>query len=313
MTRFIAIGEPLIRLSPPAGVAIGEAHRLEMHVGGAACNVAIAAAGLGADATLAAAVGDGPLCDRIERTLRAHRVRPRLRRDADGRVGCYWVETVGGRRAHYDRSDTPMATVDAETLRPLIDLEAAEMVYYSGIAPALGSEATTTATAILTAAQEADCTTVVDANYRQQLWGPERAREAYETMFGHTDVIVVAARDAETVFGLDVAPPAIAQQLQERFGASMVICTRGADGAVGIDADGTTHEQPAVATVTRDPIGAGDAFVGAVCATLLQGGDLGAALVDATAAAAVAHTTRGDLTPLSRDRLRAVTDPQMDR
>ena len=87
MSQLVAIDEPLIRLSPPEGRPIATADRLDSHVGGAACNVAVAAAGLGIDAAVAASVGDGPLADRVETTLRAHGVRPHLRRDPHSRGG----------------------------------------------------------------------------------------------------------------------------------------------------------------------------------------------------------------------------------
>lgn len=313
MSQLVAIGEPLIRLSPPEGRPIATADRLDSHVGGAACNVAVAAAGLGVDAAVAASVGAGPLADRIETTLRAHGVRPHLRRDPDGRVGCYWVEATGSHRVHYDRSGTPMATATPERLLGGVDLAAAELVYVSGIVPALGPTARETATALVAAANAAGCTTVVDANYRRRLWTPEMAAETYAAMFAHADIIVVAARDAAAVLGLTGDAVDVAQTLCAAHAATHVICTRGADGAVAASADGSTATQAALAAPLRDRIGAGDAFVGAACAALLAGHAIDRALADGAAAAAIARATHGDLTVLSAAKLTAVADAQIDR
>jgi Sugar kinases, ribokinase family len=313
MSQLVAIGEPLIRLSPPAGRPIATADRLDSHVGGAACNVAVAAAGLGVDAAVAASVGAGPLADRIAATLRVHDVRPHLHRDPDGRVGCYWVEAVGSRRVHYDRADTPMATATPDELLAGVDLDAAELVYVSGIVPALGEAAREAAPAIVEAARAAGCTTVVDANYRGRLWPPEAAADAYAAMFAHADIIAIAARDAAAVLGHTGDAVSVAETLCAEYAAAHVICTRGAAGAVAASADGSTATQAALDGPLRDPIGAGDAFVGAVCAALLADHAIDRALADGAAAAAVARATHGDLTPLSPAALTGLVDAQIDR
>jgi 2-dehydro-3-deoxygluconokinase len=313
MSQLVAIGEPLIRLSPPAGRPIATADRLDSHVGGAACNVAVAAAGLGVDAAVTASVGDGPLADRIETTLRANGVRPHLRRDPDGRVGCYWVEATGSHRVHYDRSGTPMATATPEDLLAGVDLAAAELVYVSGIVPALGPTARETAIAVLKAATAAGCTTVVDANYRQRLWTPEMAADTYDAMFTHADIVAIAVRDAATVLGLTGDAIDVSQVLCTDYAATHVICTQGSDGAVITSADGSTATQAALEAPLRDRIGAGDALIGAVCAALLAEQPIDRALADGAAAAALARATHGDLTPLSPEALAGVADAQIDR
>ena len=83
-------------------------------------------------------------------------------------------------------------------------------------------------------------------------------------------------------------------------GVSRVVVKMGADGSLGLDADGLCW-MPAVETTVVDPTGAGDAYCGAFCALLADGADLHAAMAWGAAAASVviedygaAHALAGD-------------------
>ncbi len=68
-------------------------------------------------------------------------------------------------------------------------------------------------------------------------------------------------------------------------GASLAVCTLGADGAVAVDADGLEHRVAAIPVDVVDTNGAGDAFLAGVLDARLSGRDVPAAL-DAGARAA---------------------------
>ncbi|WP_258567225.1 carbohydrate kinase family protein [Microbacterium sp. Se5.02b] len=61
-------------------------------------------------------------------------------------------------------------------------------------------------------------------------------------------------------------------------GASLAVCTLGADGAVAVDGYGTVHRVPAVPVEVVDTNGAGDAFLAGVLDARLDGADVPAAL-----------------------------------
>ncbi|UYO96104.1 PfkB family carbohydrate kinase [Microbacterium sp. M28] len=54
-------------------------------------------------------------------------------------------------------------------------------------------------------------------------------------------------------------------------GATLAVCTLGADGAVAVDAEGVEHRVPAVPVEVRDTNGAGDAFLAGVLDARLAG------------------------------------------
>jgi ribokinase len=83
-------------------------------------------------------------------------------------------------------------------------------------------------------------------------------------------------------------------------GVSRLVVKLGADGSIGLDADGLCRV-PAVEATVVDPTGAGDAYCGAFCAVLADGADLPTAMAWGAAAASVviegygaAHALAGD-------------------
>jgi len=77
-----------------------------------------------------------------------------------------------------------------------------------------------------------------------------------------------------------------------RGGASVVVCTLGARGAIAVDAELRRHEVAAVPVEVVDTNGAGDAFMSGVLDAHLAGAGLDAALAAGAAHAATVLTTR---------------------
>lgn len=71
-------------------------------------------------------------------------------------------------------------------------------------------------------------------------------------------------------------------------GPRLAVCTRGAQGAVALDSDGTHHEVAAVHADVVDTNGAGDAFMAGLLAATLSGASVGEALKAAAIQATVA-------------------------
>lgn len=74
-------------------------------------------------------------------------------------------------------------------------------------------------------------------------------------------------------------------------GPHLAVCTRGAEGAIALEADGTQHEVAAVPADVVDTNGAGDAFMAGLVAATLHGASVGDALKAAAAQARIAIET----------------------
>ncbi len=313
MTDIVTVGEALLRLSPPRGDRLANATGFDAYVGGAEANAAVAAAGLGAETAWLSRLPDSPLGRRVVRELHAHGVRTGVTWDDDRRLGTYYLERgtrPRGSEVYYDRTGSAAAAMTPEHL-PGSVVRNADTCFVTGITPALSESARETTRAALEAASEAGTRTAFDPNYRSKLWDAETARETYESLLGHVDVLVVARRDAADVLGAPDRPVPMANSLAAEYGCETVVVTRGDRGALVLHGD-EVHEADAHDTETVDPVGSGDALAGAFLAARADGDGVADALELGVAAAAVKRTVAGDLLVSSRAELAALAGHRPD-
>jgi len=318
MTQLLTVGETMLRVSPPPGEALETARDVTLRAAGAESNVGVTASNLGVDALWWSRLPASPLGRRVVRELHQYGLDTKVRWSDTGRQGLYFLEQGGrprGSRVIYDRAETPVRTATFEQLAVDVSLADVEVVFTTGITAALSSQLQTLVTDLFEAARAAGVTTAFDLNYRGKLWGADTARAAYEAVLPLVDVAVVARKDAEAVLGISatMGDEAVLEDLQAAYDCSQLILTVGDRGAVAIDTTGAVVEAPALPTDTVDPIGTGDAFVGAVLAAVCRDADLETALADGVAAAAIKRTYAGDLAVIDQDLLAAVKRDASDR
>jgi 2-dehydro-3-deoxygluconokinase len=307
MSDLVTFGETMLRLSTPVGERLETARELDLRIGGAESNVAVAAARLGTDATWLSKLPDSPLGRRVTNELRSHGVAPEIHWADSDRQGLYFIERASPPRETnvvYDRSETAIATARPEDFDRSTVTDAS-VFFTCGITPALSDRLAETTGELLRTAQNAGTTTALDINYRSKLWDPPEARERLTELFPAIDVLVAAERDLRTIFGYDGRPDDIATALDADFGFRTVVVTRGIEGAIARH-DGSLFEQPAFETETIDSVGTGDAFVGGFLAKRIDGGSVPEALEYAAATAALKQTVEGDLavvTPADVEKL----------
>lgn len=311
MTELATFGESMLRLAAPTGERLASVDHLDLHVGGAESNVAATSAHLGIDSTWLSKLPDSPLGRRVVADVRSHGVDPSIAWSEDGRVGTYYLEDGGeprGTNVIYDREGAAIRSVTPDELA--VDrVRDAERFYVSGITPALSPALAETTADLLRAARDAGTTTVFDVNYRAKLWSPERARETLRQLLPAVDVLVVAARDAETVFERTGDPTAVATGFGEEYGHDTVVVTRGEHGATALH-DGSVYEQASYPTDTHDAVGTGDAFVGGFLARRLRNASVPESLEWGAATAALKRTITGDVAVVTPADVRAVVEAE---
>lgn len=313
MTDLVTFGESMLRLAAPDGDRLQTADSLDLHVGGAESNVAAAGAHLGVDSAWLSKLPDSPLGRRVATDVRSHGVDPAVAWSDDGRVGTYYLEDGGeprGTNVVYDREGAAVRTATADDLA-VQRVRDAEVFYVSGITPALSGTLAETTADLLAVARDADTTTVLDVNYRAKLWSPEQARETLTQLLPGVDVLVVARRDAETLFDLTGDATKVATEFRNEFDHETVVVTRGEHGATALH-EGSVHEQESFPTETHDAVGTGDAFVGGFLARRLQDGSVPEALEWGAATAALKRTIAGDVAVVTPAEVRAVVADEGD-
>lgn len=192
--HVVCFGELLLRLSPASGIQLSRADHLDLQVGGAEVNVAIALASLGLPTEFLGVVADNPLGLRTEAALGEGGVGRNYLRRAEGRMGLYFFEPpsgpIGG-RVTYDRSNSAFAKAEPGDIDFIGALKGARLLHLSGITPALGPNGTNLARAAVEAARGLGIPICFDGNYRSTLW------ESWES---DPSAILSELVDASTIF-----------------------------------------------------------------------------------------------------------------
>jgi 2-dehydro-3-deoxygluconokinase len=292
MTRFLAFGEAMLRLSTAIGERLDDARELAVHPGGSELNVAVALAALGREAAWHSTLPDNPLGRRVGATAAAAGVDiGSVRWVEDGRLGTFFVELAPPPRRTlvvYDRARPAFAESPPEPP----DLAGIDWLILSGITPGIGAAARAASERMVAAARAAGARICFDVNYRERLWAPREAATAIRPLLAAADLVVCGRRDATLVLGLDPDPDAAVRGLH-RLARGTAVLSLGEDGCLATADGEEVFACPGPAVQVVDPVGAGDAFLAGLL-WALDDHALPEALRRGVALGALACTVGGD-------------------
>jgi 5-dehydro-2-deoxygluconokinase len=263
-------------------------------VGGSAANVAVACARLGCTAMLVSGVGN----DRVGRYLLGELdrygvdstyvvVHPTLKTP----VVIAELDPPEDPGLEFYRWPSAPDLEVSEAVLPRDNVEHAKLAWVTGTG--LSAEPSRSATlAAMRWRSERGATTVFDLDWRPALWNtPADATAAYGSALSFADVLVGNRDEIAVALGIEAEPTldwagAAARQLLGGH-ARCVIVKLGADGVLLADADGTMVVVPPLRVEVVCGLGAGDAFGGSVCHSLLHNDSLEAMGRRANAAGAL--------------------------
>jgi ribokinase len=127
------------------------------------------------------------------------------------------------------------------------------------------------------------------------LLNPAPAQPLSQELLKLVDILVCNEIEAEALTGLpmpDAAQAELAASMLLEHGPRLVVLTRGSEGCLLLDAQGSTHV-PAYRVPVVDTTAAGDGFIGAFAHRLAQGDASGAAARYASATAAISVQRQG--------------------
>lgn len=305
----LSFGETMIRLAVPVGERLETASSLEVRIGGAESNVAVALARLGRRAAWCSVLPQNPLGRRIAGELRWHGVDVSPVHWVErGRVGIYFLDTGAAPRPTqvlYDRAGSAIATADPDRI-DLSIVEQTRLLHLTGITPALSPSCREIAQRLVERAGQLGVPVCFDVNYRSLLWTPAEAAEALAPFCRAASVLICGRGDAATIWSLDGSPDEVLAGLVELFRAPVTVLTLGDEGALAQTADGQRFQAPPVQATVVDRVGAGDAFAAGFLHGYLDGGDVARGLWYGVALAALKLTLHGDLALVTGAELEAV-------
>jgi 2-dehydro-3-deoxygluconokinase len=294
---LVSFGETMIRLSTPLGQRIESTGVLDVGIGGAESNVAIALARLGRRVAWSSVLPRNAFGARIAAELRRNNVDDRQIRWAEhGRVGVYYLDTgAPPRPTHviYDRGTSAIALCDPDDIDTSIAARS-RMLHLTGITPALSEACAEVARRFAERATEAGVPISFDVNYRARLWSAEQAAATLEPFCASATVLFCGRNDARLLWGLTGSNEAILAKLSHRFGAATTVLTIGDEGALAQTQNGAIYQETAPTVQVVDKVGAGDAFAAGFLHGYLDS-DIPRALRLGVTLASLKMTIHGDL------------------
>lgn len=301
--RIVTVGETMALLGTPDHCLLRPGTGPTLTIGGAESNVAIAAARVGVASGWIGRLGDDDLGSLIERELLGQGVHVAAARDPDAPTGLMLKEHRRGvpTRVRYYRAGSAGSRLSADDLDPDL-LGGAEIVHLTGITAALSGSARSALRRAIELGRAGGAAISFDVNYRATLWRPAAAAPVLHDLATAADIVFAGPEEAALLLDGDPDPAAHpdpwarAEEQARRIaalGPRTVVLKLGALGALAL-ADGAVHRHAIVPIEPVDPVGAGDAFVGAFLAELADRRPLRACLAAGARMGALVCAVRGD-------------------
>jgi 2-dehydro-3-deoxygluconokinase len=315
--EVITFGEAMIRLSPPNFRRLEQARTLDVQVGGAELNSAVALARLGHATAWVSRLTRNPLGRLIANHAREAGVATdHIVWTDEDRVGVYFLEFGAAPRASsvlYDRKGAAIARIAPAMVDWPAVFTGAKWFHVTGITPALSPTAAETTREALQAARAAGVKTSIDLNYRAKLWTPGEAGLWMTDFMQYCDVLITTEEDTERVFGITGKDyEDVAAQLARRFPLQVAAITLRENPLVWKNTwtamayqDGKVYRTRTYEVEIVDRLGAGDSFAAGLIHGLLAG-NLQLALDFGVAASALKHSIPGDFAWITRQEVEAL-------
>src|SRR4051812_22202833 len=271
------------------GVSLREVRTFAKFLGGSPSNVAVAAARYGRRSAVITRTGADPFGEYIHDALRGFGVDDRFVTPVPS------LPTPITFCEIFPPDDFPLyfyrfpKAPDLEIYESELDLDAirdADIFWITGTG--LSQEPSRSATLAALRARNKSGITIFDLDYRPMFWtSREEARSWYQQALPYATVAVGNLDEADTAVG--AREPRKAADTLHEAGVELAVIKQGPEGVLA-SGNGEEVQVPPTPVDVVNGLGAGDAFGGALCHTLLSGWDLERSMRFCNAAGAIVAT-----------------------
>lgn len=318
MSKIVALGEIMLRLSPPGHERFVQADCFDVHFGGGEANVAASLANYGYSTEFVTKVPNNLIGDAAISAMRKLNVGTGHIIKGGERLGIYFLENGASVRASnviYDRANSAIATAKAEEFDFDEIMKDARMFLFSGITAAIAEE--NVVLKALKTAEKYGVTVVCDYNYRAKLWTREEAANRMKEYMSYVDILFGGIDDSLNLLGREKnendSMESIFGELAENFDINYVFATKreafsASDNTLSAyayfaeDKKFYSSKKYRITPIV-DRVGGGDAFTGGTLCAILDGKSVSEAIEFGIAASVLKHTITGDINLVSREEV----------
>lgn len=308
---LLALGELLLRLSPPNNERIVRGETFEKQIGGAELNVVSGVSLLGLRTGIISKLPDNDLGTFAKNKIRFCGVSDDYLvydEEKDARLGVYYYENGAYPRKPgivYDRKHSSINKISVEDF-PEELFSAAKCFHTTGITLALSEQCRKTGIEMIKKFKSTGTLISFDVNFRGNLWSGPEAKACIEEILPYVDIFFCSTDTARLTFLKDQEDPReIMKSFTKDYPISIVASTqrtvhspkKHTFGSLIYDKknDRFFEEEPYRNIEVVDRIGSGDAYISGVLYGLLKYRDCQKALEYGNASSAVKNTIPGDM------------------
>ena len=328
--KIVCLGEIMLRLSPPNFERIVQANNFDVHYGGAESNVSVSLANFGMNSIFVSKVPDNLIGKSAINELRKYGVNIDNVVENGERLGIYYYEKGASQRASnviYDRAGSAFSIAKINEFNWDKIFENADWFHFTGITPALSSDAATITKYAVEVAKSKGIKISCDLNYRKKLWSREQAEKVMSELMPFVDVCIANEEDAEMVFGIKSGSDInsgeidinsfqnVAEQLIEKFDLEIV-------GSHIRYSHNASHNGWQIALCDKnefvkskiynieivDRVGGGDSFAAGLIYSILKGKSLQETAEFGAAASCLKQSIPGDFNHVTIEEINNLVD-----
>jgi 2-dehydro-3-deoxygluconokinase len=324
-SKVICFGELMMRLNAPSHQRFQQAKAWEIFYGGSEANVSVLLSRLGTESALVTCLPDNDLGQSALESVRSHGVdTSHIIRTGD-RLGLYFTETsnsIRPSRVIYDRKDSAFSVL-APGMIPWENIfKQASWFHWSGISAAVSPGAAAVCLEALKAAKRSGLKISADLNHRTMLWKyGKHPSQVMPELLSYCDWIGGDIDTAEIYFGINIerslsrelALEECGRKLKEKLphmeGLAMSF-RETKDAGSQLYSGILMREGKLYSSVVHEfaniieRIGSGDAFMGGLIYSVLNGADDQDTIDFAVAAGVLKHSIPGEFTIVSKHEIK---------
>lgn len=294
-TEVYTFGESMVLFQPDLMLPLEYVHQFPKKVCGAESNVAIGLTRLGHSVEWFSKLGDDPFGRYIHNFIRGEGVNTSSCLFTDqASTGLMFKELLSPEdiNVYYYRKGSAASLIEPENLCEE-SIAQAKILHVSGITPALSDNCYHTVMKAIEIAKRNGTQIVFDPNLRLKLWSTERAKQVFNEIAEHADIILPGLDEGQLMTG----KTEVEDVANELMGGSdkIIVIKLGSKGAYLCTQNEKAYVQGYPASRIVDPVGAGDGFAAGIISGILHEDPLQKVVGRANAIGAMVVGVSGDI------------------
>ncbi|WKA60346.1 sugar kinase [Planococcus shenhongbingii] len=294
-TDVFTFGESMVLFQPDQMLPLEYVHQFPKKVCGAESNVAIGLTRLGHSVEWFSKLGDDPFGRYIHNFIRGEGVdTSSCLFTHEAPTGLMFKELLSpeNMNVYYYRKGSAASLIELENLNE-DSIAQAKILHISGITPALSDNCYRTVMKAIEIAKRNDTRIVFDPNLRLKLWSAERAKQVFNEIAEHADVILPGLDEGQLMTGKTEVED-VAKALMGANDKTIVI-KLGSKGAYFCTQNELAYVEGFPVSRIVDPVGAGDGFAAGIISGILRQEPLQEVVKRANAIGAMVVGVSGDI------------------